>query len=112
MEHQELGPEVIRVKLHGRLDSKAVDQLEARITALLAESRRHAVVDLGDVDFAGSTAIRMFITIARAMRPNRRTMVLYGAQPMVGEVLAHAGLAELMPVVADQDQALAATARE
>lgn len=110
MEHQELGPDVIRVALRGRLDSKAVDQMETELTALLVGSRRHAVVDLQGVDFAASMAIRMFITLTRAMKRNGRTMVLYGAQPLVGEIFVHAALAELMPIVADQAQALAAAA--
>jgi len=98
--------EIGLVKLRGRLDSHGVDEIELQFNASIVPRRKNTVVDLSEVNFITSMGLRMFIAAAKALTRQHAKMVLYGAQPGVCEVLAGARLADLLPVVADQEEAL------
>jgi anti-anti-sigma factor len=106
----DVGDDVMKLVLKGRLDAPGVDRIETPFSAAAASGGRHAVVDLSGVTFAASMAIRLFISVGRAKAGRGRKFILYGAQPPVREVLDHAGLAELIPIVADEAAALRAAA--
>jgi len=108
MQISSLAPDVLRVALIGRLDSPGVDRIETRFTAALVPSGAHAAIDLSQVEFVGSMAIRMFISVARALRKRQGKLVLYAPQPLVNEVFTTVALADLIPIVADADAALVA----
>ena len=112
MEHFEVGGQVLRVVLHGRLDSRGVDRIEQAFTALLAGSDRQVMVDLRDVGFVATMAIRMFIANARSLQQGGRRMVLFGARPLVGEVFEHVALSDLIPIVATESSALACAVQD
>jgi anti-anti-sigma factor len=95
------------VRLDGRLGSPEVDKLEIPFTAMTAASGKHALVDLSAVNFIGSMGIRMLISVARAMQRKGLTLVLFGAQELVQEVLDQVSLGEIIPLVADEQAALA-----
>jgi anti-anti-sigma factor len=101
---------VLNLALIGRLDTPGVDRIETQLTAQLVPRGARATVDLSQVAFLGSGGIRMFITIARALNRKGGRLVLYGAQPLVAEVLVTTSLNDIVPVRADATTA-AATAR-
>ena len=92
---------VVRVVLRGRLDSPGVDSIETRLTASLVPRGESAIVDLSGVEFAGSMAIRMFITIAKALARKDRRLALYAPQPAVAETFEMVALDSIIPVAAD-----------
>jgi anti-anti-sigma factor len=94
------------IAISGRLDATGVDGIETRFTALAAATGKNALVDLSDVTFLASMGIRMLISTARAMHLKKMKMVLFGAQDLVKEVLDHASMNELIPIVADEQQAV------
>lgn len=108
MQISSLAPDVLRVALSGRLDSPGVDQIETKFTAALVPSGAHAAVDLSQVDFVGSMAIRMFISVARSLGKHKGKLVLYAPKPLVNEVFTTVALAELIPILADADAAVLA----
>jgi anti-sigma B factor antagonist len=95
------GDGVLRVSLIGRLDTPGVDRIEAQLTAHLVWRGTRAIIDVSQVAFIGSGGIRMFITIARALDRMGGRMVLYGAQPLVAQVLETTSLDYIVPVRAD-----------
>jgi len=99
------GDGVLNVALIGRLDTPGVDRIEAELTAHLVARGTRATIDLSQVAFIGSSAIRMFITIARALDRNGGRMVLYGARPPVARVLETVSLDYIVPVRADASAA-------
>jgi len=105
MEHEAIDERSIRVALSGRLDSTAVGSIEPEFRQLLDEAGKHVMVDLGEVAFAASMAIRMFVATARLMQRRGRLMVLYGAQPLVREVFLHVALDDLIPVLGNRAEA-------
>ena len=99
---------VLNLALVGRLDTPGVDRIETPLTAQLVPRGVRATVDLSQVTFLGSGGIRMFITIARALGRKGGRLVLYGAQPLVAEVLETTSLNDIVPVRADATTATTA----
>jgi anti-sigma B factor antagonist len=108
MEVTELDPNLINVRLAGRLDTPGVDKVELRFTALLVPSGRNAVVDLSGVSFITSMGIRMFISVARGLMARKAKLALYAPQELVNEVFDNASLRDILPICATADEAVAA----
>jgi anti-sigma B factor antagonist len=101
MQIGDAGQGVVNVALVGRLDTPGVSHVETQLTAHVVPRGARAIVDLSQVEFVGSLALRMFITIARAAARNGGRLVLYGAQPLVAQVLETTSLNEIVPVRTD-----------
>ena len=67
MEITETSDGLVAVALAGRLDSPGVESFELKLTAQTVPRGARALVDLTGVEFVGSLAIRMFITLARTL---------------------------------------------
>lgn len=101
-----IGEGVVRVVLRGRLDTPGVDAIETRLTATVVARGDAAIVDLSGVEFAGSMAIRMFMTIARSLARKGGRIALFAAQPGVAQVFDMVELDKVLPVAADAAGAL------
>ena len=101
------GAGILNVLLTGRLDTPGVDSIETLLTAHLVPRGARAILDLSQVEFLGSGGIRMFITIARALGRKGGKLVLYGAQPLVAQVLETTSLNAIVPVRLDATAAAA-----
>lgn len=103
----ELGPAVNKVVLKGRLDSASVGPVETPFTAAVAATGRSAVLDLRGLDFLSSLGIRLLLSSARVVTRRGGKVVLFGAQPMVAEVLQAMALDQVLPLVATEEDAVA-----
>ena len=108
MEIGEIADGIVNITLAGRLDTAGVGSIETRLTASIVPRAARAMVDLTQVEFAGSLAIRMFITIARAVGRKNGKLVLYAPQPAVRQVFETAALQDIIPICADEPAARAA----
>jgi anti-anti-sigma factor len=99
---------VTRVALVGRLDSPGVDRVDLKLTAHTVPRGARTIIDLSRVEFVGSLAIRMFITLARALARKNGALVLYAPQPLVKQVFDTVSLGEIVPLRADAGSALEA----
>lgn len=98
---------VKRVALAGRLDTAGVGAGELGFTALVVGAGRPVIIDLAEVSFIASLAVRMFISSARSLARKGGKLVLYGANDAVAEIIETMGLDEIVPVAADEAGALA-----
>ncbi|MBX9596491.1 MAG: STAS domain-containing protein [Roseomonas sp.] len=103
----EINDQANRIVLTGRLDSGTVGAVEIPFTATIAASGRSAVLDLTALEFLSSLGIRLLLSAARVVSRRGGKVVLFGAQPMVAEVLAAMALDQVLPLVATEDEALA-----
>lgn len=103
----ELGPTANKIVLTGRLDSATVGGVETPFTAALAASGRSAVLDMHGLDFLSSLGIRLLLSAARVVTRRGGKVVLFGAQPMVAEVLEAMALDQVLPMVATEHEAVA-----
>src|SRR5579872_2331538 len=102
MELAEVEDGIVNVTLAGRLDTPGVSGIETRLTASIVPRAARAIVDLSQVEFAGSLAIRMFITLSRAVGRRNGKLVLYAPQPSVRQVFEAASLNEIVPICEDE----------
>ena len=110
MEVSALREGVIKVALVGRLDSAGVDRIETRFLASIVPGGCSAIVDLSQVDFIASMGIRMITSAVRSLRARNASAALYGAQPLVREVLGMVNLGQVVPICSTEAEALAALA--
>lgn len=103
----EINPSANRIVLVGRLDSGTVGAVETPFTAAVAASGRSAVLDLTGLEFLSSLGIRLLLSAARVVSRRGGKVVLFGAQPMVAEVLTAMALDQVLPLVATEAEALA-----
>lgn len=94
------------VQLSGRLDAGGADAIGVRFTAAVASVGHSTVVDLSGVSFIASMGIRLLIATAKGLNLKGAKMVIFGAQPMVQEVLQGMALDQIVPVVSTQAEAL------
>ena len=95
------------IALDGRLDTPGVESIELNLTAQTVPRGARALIDLKGVEFVGSLAIRMFITLARALAKRKGALVLHSPQPLVHQLFETVALQQIIPVHPD-----AATAAE
>lgn len=100
------GP-LTEVRLSGRLDAAAADQIGTRFTAAVAASGRPAAVDVTQVDFIASMGLRLLLQTAKALRARGAALVIYGAGDSVREVFANSALDQIIPLEPNRDAALA-----
>jgi anti-sigma B factor antagonist len=104
---ERISPVADRVVLDGRLDSVTVGQVETQFTAVLANTGRHAVLDMRRLDFLSSLGIRLLISVTRVITRRGGRVVAFGAQPMVAEVLDAMALDDILPLVGSETEAMA-----
>ena len=98
---------VAHVKLRGRLDTHGVDEIETKLTASVVPGHHNAIVDLSDVTFVTSMALRMFLAISKALKRHNAKMVLFAPQAQASDVFASAHLSTVIPIVSSEAEALA-----
>ena len=97
---------IAHVKLRGRLDTPGVDKIEAKFSGTLVPDGRNAVVDLREVSFIASMGLRMLIAVAKQLRRRNARMVLFAPQAQVNEVFQTVLLHDIVPIVADEAEAV------
>ncbi len=95
-----------RVKLRGRLDTLGVDKIEPKFTGSVVPDGKNTVVDLREVSFIASMGLRMFIAVAKQLRRRNARMVLFAPQAQVNEVFQTVLLHDIVPIVADEAEAV------
>jgi anti-anti-sigma factor len=103
---EDVADDVVAVALAGRLDTPAVDEIETRLATAIADKGANALIDLSKVEFVGSMAIRMFMSVARAQAKKGRKLVLHSPQLLVGQLFDTVSLRDIIPVEADAQAAL------
>lgn len=88
-----------QLALVGKLDVSGLHAVQAKFNDYAAETRRHTIVDLSELEFIGSLGIGMLISCAKVIAQNGLRMVLAGPQPEVDTVLRMTGIDHAIPIV-------------
>ena len=108
IEVNEIGDKLVKVTIKGRLDAQGVDRIETRLLASLVPNANNAIIDLSQVDYVASLAIRMFMSAAKSLRRKQAGLALYGATERVNKVFETVALQAIIPVCSTEVEALAA----
>ncbi len=95
-----------KVILSGRLDMLGMEDIALKLTSLTAIKPLPVILDLRDVSFLASIGIRSIISSARALdQKGGRMVILLGANELVKATLESTGIDDVIPMVAEEDQA-------
>jgi len=96
--HQDVGENLRRIAITGRLDVTGTDTVATQL-AELAAPKKSVVVDLTSVQFLASIGIRALISTAKAVqqRGGKMVLVVAGGSSVVMSLEA-TGVNELIPV--------------
>jgi anti-sigma B factor antagonist len=97
--HKDVGENLRRIVISGRLDIPGTDSVAAQLAELTAAPKKGVVVDLSSLQFLASIGIRALITSAKAVQQRGGKMVLVVDDgSTVGMSLEATGVDELIPV--------------
>ncbi|PAW79384.1 MAG: hypothetical protein B9S32_02250 [Verrucomicrobia bacterium Tous-C9LFEB] len=104
----EAAADYTHLALSGRLDIAGVGAIETQFTGYTASRHKPAFVDLSEVTFISSLAIRLFISAAKSLEANQARLILINPQPNIRETLRLSSIEEFIPIVTGKDEALSA----
>jgi anti-anti-sigma factor len=96
-----------RVVLTGRLDLAGSAKIDLPFNAT-AGSNRNILVDMSGVTFVASIGIRTLVLGAKTLQRRGGRLLLISPQAEVEQVLEMTGVLDLLPVVRDEAEAMAA----
>jgi anti-anti-sigma factor len=105
MQATELKAGLWRIDLSGFLDAGAVSRMEGQLTQLLPTGGHDVILDLAEVEYCGSLAIRMLLGAAKLVKQRGGRMVLSSPQAQMRQLIDHVKLGDLIPVAPNLDKA-------
>ena len=97
--YDDVGGDLRRIMITGRLDMPGTDSIASQLVELTAAPKKGVVVDLSTLKFLASIGISALITSAKAVQQRGGKMVLVvNPGSSVGMSLEATGVDELIPV--------------
>jgi len=87
----------VTVKLAGRLDLSGAENIDLPL-ATLSGSKHGIVIDMAEVTFIASIALRHLVAAAKAVQRRGGHLILLNPAAVVSEVVIASGLTELLPI--------------
>ncbi len=92
--------------LTGKLDILGVGEIENKFIGYTAARKKNALVDISGVTFMGSMALRLFLSAAKSLSLEKKSLILLNPQPLVNEVLETSGIQDMVVIEHDAAAAL------
>ena len=99
----ESGPLIV---LTGELDITTGAELSELVTGQLTEQTLHLTIDVSGLDFADTSAIRVFVLAAKTLRQRGGDLVLLRPQRTLARVLEILGAGEVITIRTGPDTTL------
>jgi anti-sigma B factor antagonist len=104
--YDDVGTDLRRIEISGRLDMPGTDSVAAKLTELAAAPKRAVVVDLSSLKFLASIGISALIACAKEVQRRGGKMALVvNSGSTVRMSLEATGVDELIPVFEDASEA-------
>jgi anti-sigma B factor antagonist len=100
----EIGREITKVSLSGRLDIDGALKIDGPLMDIVKE-KKFVVVDLSDVAFLASLGMRTLVSGAKASWEHGGRVALLKPQENVEKVLRSAAIDTIIPIVRDVSEA-------
>lgn len=103
---QDVGADLRRITVSGRLDMEGTESVSARLMELVVAPKKGVVIDLSAVRFLASVGIRVLIASAKAVQQRGgKLAVVVAPGSTVSMSLEATGVDELIPVFTDSREA-------
>ena len=106
LRYSEVEPGIGLVCLEGRLDVRAVPQIQNEFESRTASAKKPVIVDLSGVELMNSVGLGLLMANANSLRALGAAMILLSPQPRVEKVIRMASVEQLLPIVHDLHEAL------
>ncbi len=100
--------DVLIIILPARLDAVGVAQIEGQLATTATAHRGKIVIEMSEVQFVASLALRMLLTTLRAVQPLGGDLCLVALQPQVAEIFRKSRFDTLFQIYSDREAALKA----
>jgi anti-anti-sigma factor len=92
--------------LSGKMDVAGVQDIESKFISLIASSKKNALVDISGVTFMGSMGLRVFLSAAKSLSREKKSLILLNPQPLVNEVLEASSFQDVVDIEHNAESAL------
>ena len=92
--------------LCGKLDILGVGEIENKFIGYTAARKKNALIDMSEETFMGSIGLRLFLSAARSLSLEKKSLILVNPQPLVNEVLEASGIQDVVVIEHDTESAL------
>jgi anti-sigma B factor antagonist len=96
------------VTVSGRVDSATAGEFESALKSLIENGRTKIILDMIDVDFLSSAALRVMVTARKAVQGSGGDLVIAQPSERVVDTLDIAGLDVLFKTYPDRETAIGA----
>jgi anti-anti-sigma factor len=104
--YEDVGDNLRRIMIFGRLDMEGADSLSPRIMELAGEPKKGVIIDLSALRFLASVGIRVLVACAKAVQQRGGKLVVVVDQgSSVSMSLEATGVDELIPVFTNSAEA-------
>ncbi len=101
-----LQPHLAIVKMSGFVNAATVLDFESVLDSLLLEKRLDVVLDFAEITYINSTGISALLTYHQSWRAKGDELVVIRASRSILSVMEQLGVPSVMPVLADEEQAI------
>ena len=100
------------LRVHGSIQTyNELSRIRCQIYEILEEGTRYFVLNLHGVEFMNSTTIGGLIGIVRKLKSEGGVLAVCGLHPGLNRAFSILGLARLVPILGDEEQAKTAVMR-
>ena len=100
------GDDYTHLTLSGKLDTVGVGEIEEQFLALTAGRHKNSVIDISEVTFTGSLGLRLFLSVAKSLGWEKKSLILLNPQPLVNDVLEASSFQDVVVIEHDAEAAL------
>ena len=94
------------IALSGKLDILGVGEIENKFIGYTAARKKNAVIDISGVTFTGSMGLRLFLSAAKSLSLEKKSLILLNPQPLVNDVLEASGIQDVVAIEHNAESAL------
>jgi anti-sigma B factor antagonist len=96
----------LHLALSGKMDVAGVQDIEGEFISMVAPGKKNALVDISAVSFMGSMGLRVFLSAAKSLSWEKKSLILLNPQPMVSEVLEASSFQDVVSIEHDLQSAI------
>jgi anti-sigma B factor antagonist len=100
--------DVLVIELPARLDAAGVAAVESQLNEMATAHQGKLLVDMSQVNFVASLALRMLLTNLKAVQPLGGDLRLAGLQPQIAEIFRKSRFDTLFKIYSDREAGVAA----
>jgi anti-sigma B factor antagonist len=101
-----LYPDIKIVRIKGRFDAHAIDDVEAVVMMAVSKEKQHLLLDMSGVTYMGSGGVRLLLAISHKMKEAKRRFVILGIPESASKILETMEIRKIFNIFQVESEAL------